>query len=171
MRGFVTSSSVLDRVRRRWRSPARIEVNCNFTFVSTSEVPRSLRLDGALATKLPVVVVMTSGTAAAESHAAVCEADAANVPLIVVTADRPPELHGVGAPQTINQRELYGGAVRLFEEPGVAHAYASNIGAVLRVGSGSSHEEISRCPGPFRREHCLRRTLDGPGVRIATIER
>jgi 2-succinyl-5-enolpyruvyl-6-hydroxy-3-cyclohexene-1-carboxylate synthase len=74
----------------------------------------------ALATSTPVAVVVTSGTAAAELHASVAEADLAFVPLIVVTADRPPELHGVGAPQVIEQRELYGGMVRSFEEPGVA---------------------------------------------------
>ncbi len=74
----------------------------------------------ALVSATPVAIVVTSGTAAAELHAAVCEADAANVPLLVLTADRPPELHGVGAPQTIDQRALYGSAVRLFEDPGVA---------------------------------------------------
>jgi 2-succinyl-5-enolpyruvyl-6-hydroxy-3-cyclohexene-1-carboxylate synthase len=74
----------------------------------------------SLVTKSPVVVVVTSGTAAAELHASVAEADLAFVPLIIVTADRPPELHGVGAPQVIEQRELYGDMVRSFEEPGVA---------------------------------------------------
>ena len=74
----------------------------------------------ALATSTPVAVVVTSGTAAAELHACVAEADLAFVPLIVVTADRPPELHGVGAPQVIDQHELYGAMVRSFEEPGVA---------------------------------------------------
>ncbi|HVA53762.1 MAG TPA: 2-succinyl-5-enolpyruvyl-6-hydroxy-3-cyclohexene-1-carboxylic-acid synthase [Acidimicrobiales bacterium] len=77
-------------------------------------------LGRALATKVPVVVVVTSGTASTELHACVAEADLAFVPLIVVTADRPPELHGVGAPQTIDQNRLYGAMVRLFEEPGVA---------------------------------------------------
>ncbi|HUY16958.1 MAG TPA: 2-succinyl-5-enolpyruvyl-6-hydroxy-3-cyclohexene-1-carboxylic-acid synthase, partial [Acidimicrobiales bacterium] len=77
-------------------------------------------LGRALATKVPVVVIVTSGTAAAELHACVAEADLAFVPLIVVTADRPPELHGVGAPQTMEQAHLYGAMVRLFEEPGVA---------------------------------------------------
>jgi 2-succinyl-5-enolpyruvyl-6-hydroxy-3-cyclohexene-1-carboxylate synthase len=79
-------------------------------------------LGRALATTTPVVVVVTSGTAAAELHASVAEADLAFVPLIIVTADRPPELHGVGAPQVIEQHELYGGMVRSFEEPGVADA-------------------------------------------------
>ena len=61
-----------------------------------------------LASGRPTIVLSTSGTAAAEFHAAVVEAHQADVPLLVVTADRPPELHGVGAPQTIDQRELYG---------------------------------------------------------------
>ncbi len=77
-------------------------------------------LGRALATKTPVAVIVTSGTAATELHACVAEADLAFVPLIVVTADRPPELHGVGAAQTIEQGRLYGEMVRLFEEPGVA---------------------------------------------------
>jgi 2-succinyl-5-enolpyruvyl-6-hydroxy-3-cyclohexene-1-carboxylate synthase len=77
-------------------------------------------LGRAMATKRPVAIVVTSGTAAAELHACVAEASQAFVPLLVVTADRPPELHGVGAPQTIDQHELYGSLVRLFEDPGVA---------------------------------------------------
>ena len=82
-------------------------------------------LGRALVTKLPVAVVVTSGTAAAELHAAVAEADLSNVPLLIVTADRPPELHGVGAPQTIKQHDLYGSMVRRFEEPGVSRSEAA----------------------------------------------
>ena len=74
----------------------------------------------ALKTGRPVAVVVTSGTAAAELHACVAEADQAYVPLLIVTADRPPELHGVGAPQTIDQHRLFADMVRRFEEPGVA---------------------------------------------------
>lgn len=81
-------------------------------------------LGRAMATQRPVAIVVTSGTAAAELHACVAEADRAGVPLILLTADRPPELHGVGAPQTINQTHLYGPMVRLFVEPGVARAEA-----------------------------------------------
>lgn len=72
----------------------------------------------ARASSLPVAVVCTSGTAAAEFHAAVVEAHQSFVPLLVLTADRPPELQGVGAPQTIDQRDLYGSAVRWYCEPG-----------------------------------------------------
>lgn len=64
------------------------------------------------ATGRAALVLCTSGTAAVEFHPAVVEADIDRVPLLVVTADRPPRLRGVGAPQTINQVGLYGGSVR-----------------------------------------------------------
>jgi 2-succinyl-5-enolpyruvyl-6-hydroxy-3-cyclohexene-1-carboxylate synthase len=65
-----------------------------------------------LATHRPAPVVVTSGTAAAELHAAVIEAHHARVPLVVCTADRPVELHDVDAPQTIDQHHLYGRVLR-----------------------------------------------------------
>jgi 2-succinyl-5-enolpyruvyl-6-hydroxy-3-cyclohexene-1-carboxylate synthase len=67
----------------------------------------------------PVVVLCTSGTAAANFHPAVLEADHARVPLLVLTADRPPELRGTGANQATDQLKLYGSAVRWFCEVGV----------------------------------------------------
>ena len=76
-------------------------------------------LGAAQATRTPVVIVCTSGTAAANLHPAVCEADESAVPLIVLTADRPPELRGIGAGQTIDQLKLYGEAVRWFSSSGI----------------------------------------------------
>lgn len=61
----------------------------------------------------PAVVVTTSGTAVANLHPAVAEADAAGVPLLVVTADRPHEAVGTGANQTTEQTRLFGTAPRL----------------------------------------------------------
>ncbi|UQS22221.1 2-succinyl-5-enolpyruvyl-6-hydroxy-3-cyclohexene-1-carboxylic-acid synthase [Amycolatopsis thermalba] len=79
-----------------------------------------LALGIAARTGRPVAVVCTSGTAAANFHPAVLEADRAGVPLIVLTADRPPELRAAGANQVIEQQRLYGGAVRYFDELAVA---------------------------------------------------
>ncbi|TMB96516.1 MAG: 2-succinyl-5-enolpyruvyl-6-hydroxy-3-cyclohexene-1-carboxylic-acid synthase [Chloroflexi bacterium] len=70
------------------------------------------------ATGKPAVVLCTSGTAAAEFHPAVVEACYSRTPLIVVTADRPPELRDVGANQAIDQQQIYGSAVRWFFDPG-----------------------------------------------------
>lgn len=64
----------------------------------------------------PALVLTTSGTAAVEAHPAVVEAAAAGVPLLVCTADRPAHLHGVGAPQTIDQHRLFGAAAGWFAE-------------------------------------------------------
>ncbi|PSQ57530.1 MAG: 2-succinyl-5-enolpyruvyl-6-hydroxy-3-cyclohexene-1-carboxylic-acid synthase [Halobacteriales archaeon SW_9_67_25] len=62
----------------------------------------------------PTAVVCTSGTAAANFHPAVLEASEARVPLVVLTADRPPELRDSGANQTSDQVKLYGDAVRWY---------------------------------------------------------
>lgn len=68
----------------------------------------------------PAIVVTTSGTAASHLHPAILEAHHARVPLIACTADRPPHLHHVAAPQTVEQRDLFGEAVRWSHEPGLA---------------------------------------------------
>jgi 2-succinyl-5-enolpyruvyl-6-hydroxy-3-cyclohexene-1-carboxylate synthase len=74
-------------------------------------VALGIGLDG-----VPAVLLCTSGTAAVNFHPAVVEAGLSNVPMIVTTADRPPELRGVAAPQTIDQLELYGRSVRWFHD-------------------------------------------------------
>ena len=66
----------------------------------------------------PVVLTCTSGTAAANFLPAIAEARESRVPLIVLTADRPPELRDVGAGQSIDQVKLYGSAAKWFVEVG-----------------------------------------------------
>jgi 2-succinyl-5-enolpyruvyl-6-hydroxy-3-cyclohexene-1-carboxylate synthase len=70
----------------------------------------------ARASRSPVAVLVTSGTAVANLLPAVVEASQARVPLVVLTADRPPELRERGAPQTIDQVRIFGGYVRWFAE-------------------------------------------------------
>jgi 2-succinyl-5-enolpyruvyl-6-hydroxy-3-cyclohexene-1-carboxylate synthase len=75
-----------------------------------------LALGLAKASGTPVAVVCTSGTAGANFHPAVLEASHSSVPLIVLTADRPPELRGTGVNQTVDQARLYGDAAGFFTE-------------------------------------------------------
>src|SRR3954462_8388597 len=79
-------------------------------------------LGTALATAKPAAVLCTSGSAAANLHPAIAEADEAGVPMVVLTADRPPELRDIGAGQTIDQLKLYGDAVRWFCDVGTHEA-------------------------------------------------
>lgn len=71
-----------------------------------------LALGLAKVSRVPAVAVTTSGTAVANLHPAVLEAHHACVPLLVLTADRPPELRGTGANQTTEQHGIFGAAVR-----------------------------------------------------------
>lgn len=113
----------------------------------------------AKSTGKPVVVTCTSGTAAANLHPAVIEADHAGVPLIVMTADRPPELRGVGAGQAIDQINLYGKSVRWFLEAGnhslddvtLRHFRASGCRAVAAATDSD--------PGPVHLNFPLREPL------------
>jgi len=81
----------------------------------------------AKASGLPVAVACTSGTAAVELAPAVYEAREARVPLVVLTADRPPELRDVGAGQTIDQLKLYGDAAKWFVEVGTHEATPARL--------------------------------------------
>ncbi|MDQ3310716.1 MAG: 2-succinyl-5-enolpyruvyl-6-hydroxy-3-cyclohexene-1-carboxylic-acid synthase [Actinomycetota bacterium] len=74
---------------------------------------------------VPAILLCTSGTAAVNFHPAVVEAASSAVPMLVLTADRPPELRDVGASQTIVQTNLYGGSARWFHDPGVPDDAAS----------------------------------------------
>ena len=77
------------------------------------------------ATGKPGVFICTSGTAVANAFPAVIEAAIEHVPMLLFTADRPPELHGSGANQTINQREIFGSYAELFVNIPVPDAEAS----------------------------------------------
>lgn len=92
-------------------------------------------LGHAKATGRPVALLCTSGTAGANFLPAVAEASQSRVPLLVLTADRPPELRAWGAPQTMDQRGLFAGFARWAEEapcpsePEAGVRYAAALGA------------------------------------------
>ena len=74
------------------------------------------------ATGAAVGLVCTSGSAAANYLPAICEAEATNLPLVVMTTDRPAELQGVGAPQAMDQHALYGDHVKAMVDLAVPEA-------------------------------------------------
>jgi 2-succinyl-5-enolpyruvyl-6-hydroxy-3-cyclohexene-1-carboxylate synthase len=92
-------------------------------------------LGAGLAGSGPAIVACTSGSAAANLHPALAEADQAGVPLVALTSDRPPELRGIGAGQTIDQIGLFGTATRWFCEVGT-HA-ADDAGLIHMRATGS----------------------------------
>lgn len=116
-------------------------------------------LGHGMATGRPAVAVCTSGTAAAHFHAAVIEADLSGVPLLVCTADRPPELRDVGAPQTIDQVKLFGEAVRWFHDPGVPSIAAAATWASLAARSVAATSGAN--PGPVHLNLPFREPLVG----------
>jgi 2-succinyl-5-enolpyruvyl-6-hydroxy-3-cyclohexene-1-carboxylate synthase len=114
-----------------------------------------------LATGRPALVVTTSGTAAVELHPAVVEADQAGVALLVVTADRPAELHHVGAPQTVEQVGLYGSSPRWAVNPGVADDVAAGTWRSLGARAVAESVHHPAGPGPVHLNLELREPLLG----------
>jgi 2-succinyl-5-enolpyruvyl-6-hydroxy-3-cyclohexene-1-carboxylate synthase len=102
----------------------------------------------AKATGLPAIALCTSGTAAANFHPAVLEAHHSRTPMIVCTADRPPELHDTGAGQTIDQVHLYGSAVRWFCDPGVPLDHPGAGAAWRSIAARAAAETLGPPPGP-----------------------
>jgi 2-succinyl-5-enolpyruvyl-6-hydroxy-3-cyclohexene-1-carboxylate synthase len=120
----------------------------------------------ALSTGVPALVVTTSGTAAAELHPAMVEADLAGVPVIACTADRPPELRDVGAPQTIDQDRLFGRSVRWFCDPGVPDRLTQASWRSLAARALAEAEAGRGGPGPVHLNLPFREPLlgDVPGA-------
>lgn len=100
----------------------------------------------------PALVVTTSGTAVAELYPAVLEAHHSGVPLIVLTADRPKELRGIGSNQTTNQVDFFGDFVRLAidvpaptaaAESGATETGAPETGATETGGSSTGEADAN----------------------------
>jgi len=101
-------------------------------------------LGRAKRTGTPTPLICTSGTAAANFHPAVIEASQSNVPMLLLTADRPPELTDSGANQTVDQEKLYGDAVQWYRdmpepeaEPRKVRLLRTTMGRALAAATGS----------------------------------
>jgi 2-succinyl-5-enolpyruvyl-6-hydroxy-3-cyclohexene-1-carboxylate synthase len=116
-------------------------------------------LGAAKASGRPLAVTCTSGTAAANLAPAVIEAEQARVPMIVLTADRPPELRDVGAGQTIDQVKLYGDAVKWFVEVGVHDATDERLRWIRSLACRAFWTSVEGRPGPVHLNFPLREPL------------
>lgn len=125
-----------------------------------------LALGLARGSRRPVAVVCTSGTAAANFHPAVLEADESGVPLLLLTADRPPELRGTGANQSVDQMGLYGGAVRMFAEVGTPDPVPGMNAYWRSLACRAFGSAVGGRPGPVHLNVAFRDPLtpDGPGT-------
>ena len=117
----------------------------------------------------PAAVITTSGTAVANLHPAVLEADAAGIPLLLITADRPRELVGTGANQTTEQTRMFGAAVRTVVDLPAdlprdlgADAAIPAIGGQIRRAVEAARGRLSRDPGPVQINVRFRPPLAGP---------
>ncbi len=112
----------------------------------------------------PVALVCTSGTAAANLAPAVIEAHEARVPLLVLTADRPPELRDLGAGQTIDQVKLFGSAAKWYLEVDEHPATAGRMRWLRQLACRSFWTVLDGRPGPVHLNFALREplVLDAP---------
>jgi 2-succinyl-5-enolpyruvyl-6-hydroxy-3-cyclohexene-1-carboxylate synthase len=113
------------------------------------------------ATGVPTVICVTSGTAAAELHPAVVEAHQGRVPLLVCTADRPPELHHVGASQTIDQVGLFTTSTRWSCDPGVPDESQTRSWRPLAARAFAEARGGPLGPGPVHLNLAFREPLVG----------
>ena len=149
----------------RLRLHVRIDERCaGFTAVGMA------RSDGR-----PAAVVSTSGTAVANLHPSVLEAHHSGTPVIVLTADRPDDLRGVGANQTTDQVHVFGPAVRLFHEmaapdtrPGQVAYWRSTVSRACIAARGA----VDRDPGPVHLNVAFRNPLvpDGDESWVEPLE-
>lgn len=136
----------------------------------------------ALATNAPVAMLCTSGSAAANFMPVIVEAHEAHVPLLALTADRPPELRGSGANQTMDQLKLYGDHVLMFAEmplpeaepPALVQRQVRSMAARALATANGSPQGPVHLNFPFRKPlepatdeiHARRFPLDMPHTRM-----
>jgi 2-succinyl-5-enolpyruvyl-6-hydroxy-3-cyclohexene-1-carboxylate synthase len=111
-------------------------------------------------TGLPSMLLCTSGTAGAHYLPALIEASQANVPVLVVTTDRPWEAYDCASPQTVDQTDLFGRVVRHRAELGLPDAAPEALAAVGRIAAQSVALSLSPTPGPVHVNARFRKPLE-----------
>ena len=119
-------------------------------------------------TNRPVALICTSGTAAANYYPAVIEAYHGRVPLLVLTADRPHELRDVGAPQAMNQLNLYGDFVKRFYEMSLPEATDSMLNYVRNRAQRAVFYAQEGNPGPVQLNFPIREPLT-PNLKLPDL--
>ena len=114
----------------------------------------------AKSSNTPVAIVCTSGTATAEFYPAIIEAYQQRVPLIVCTADRPPELLDVGANQTINQNNLYKNHIRLFVDIGLPELTIRRLKHIKSTARRAVYESFIKSKGPVHLNFPFRKPFE-----------
>jgi 2-succinyl-5-enolpyruvyl-6-hydroxy-3-cyclohexene-1-carboxylate synthase len=130
-----------------------------------------LALGLAVESGSPVLVITTSGTAVANLHPAVLEAHHSGVPLILLTADRPAELRGIGSNQTTQQHGLFGTAIRFVRDidaPSHGGHDRSAVAELAReaVAAAMGHSDA---PGPVHLNLAFREPLSGTVGRLPVV--
>jgi len=148
--GSRSTPLVLSLVRDpRLRATSHLDERCGGFFA----------LGLAKASGRPAALACTSGTAAANYAPAVIEAHEARVPLLVFTADRPPELRDVGAGQTIDQVKLYGGAAKWYAEVDDQPATPERLRWLRGLACRAWWTALEGRPGPVHLNFALREPL------------
>ncbi|WP_363466174.1 2-succinyl-5-enolpyruvyl-6-hydroxy-3-cyclohexene-1-carboxylic-acid synthase [Halogeometricum borinquense] len=105
-------------------------------------------------------LVCTSGTAAANYHPAIIEAAQSRVPMLVLTADRPPEIRDSGANQTIDQEKLYGGAVRWYKDLAEPEATPRKLRSLRTTAARALTKATGTPAGPVHLNVPFRKPLE-----------
>ncbi len=129
-------------------------------FVLDERAAAFFALGQARVTGRPTALICTSGTAAAHYFPAVIEASMSGVPLIAITADRPWELQGTGASQTIDQTRLFGDFARGFFAIGAPEPTEGALRAVARTAAQAVARALGPEPGPVQINAPFRKPLE-----------
>ena len=153
-------SQALALAAAAWEQAGRVRLRVRID----ERVAGFLALGIAVETGRPVAIITTSGTAVANLHPAVLEAHHSGIPLILLTADRPVELRGLGSNQTTDQLGIFGSAVSWVRD--VAPPVDSDRAAHPESAAFSLAEQASAAalgtPGPVQLNLSFREPLSGP---------